>query len=195
MLSWARLPLQLHIASSNQTTLTRNGQPESEDWCVTKTCLPIEMRTSSTHLLCCKHFMYSPSRLTSYTSKICIRQGITLTGLGLQEFDSQVQAVSDIYSEFCTRIPMPCKPFMEGLFEEFPAINTATRVFTSRNMAGGQQDIQFSDLEDPDGTLQRAKGDEFIHGEENYVEYRKVLITNEGITRSVASATDRNTIY
>ncbi|XP_006462332.1 hypothetical protein AGABI2DRAFT_72224, partial [Agaricus bisporus var. bisporus H97] len=39
--------------------------------------------------------------------------------------------------------------------------------------------IEFSSAEDPDGALQRAKGDDFIHGEENYIEYKKTILTDE----------------
>lgn len=142
------------------------------------------------HILYDRNIHFTFRQLTSYNSKIYIRQGITLTGLGLPKFNTQLQVVSAIYSEFCSRIPMPCKPITETMFETYPAINTSTRVFTPQNQARGQRDIEFSSAEDPDGMLQRAKGDDFIHGEENYIEYKKTFITDEEKPRSASLSVD-----
>lgn len=76
------------------------------------------------------------------------------------------------------------------MFETYPAINTSTRVFTPQNQARGQRDIEFSSAEDPDGMLQRAKGDDFIHGEENYIEYKKTILTDEEKPRSASLSVD-----
>lgn len=46
--------------------------------------------------------------------------------------------------------------------------------------------MPFLKAEDPHGVLQKMKGDEFIHGEDNCIEYKKATTKEGSITRFVS---------
>ncbi|XP_006459838.1 hypothetical protein AGABI2DRAFT_116781 [Agaricus bisporus var. bisporus H97] len=98
------------------------------------------------------------SRPRNNNARMYMKQGMGLTGLGLKDFNQRV-------------------------FEAFPAIHCSTQVFTHRKHANGQKDIPFTSAENPYNVLQNIKGNDFIHGEDNCVEYRKALIEQGHIIR------------
>ncbi|XP_006461612.1 hypothetical protein AGABI2DRAFT_71516, partial [Agaricus bisporus var. bisporus H97] len=134
-------------------------------------------------LVCLKELPPYPNvRTRNNNARMHIKQGIGLTGLGLEEFDRQIDAIRAIFATFAPLLPAPCKPLTERVFEEFSAIHCSTRMFTHRKHADGQKDIPFTSAEDPYNVLQKIKGDDFIHGEDNCVEYRNALLEDSHIT-------------
>ncbi|KAF8873003.1 hypothetical protein BD779DRAFT_1452340, partial [Infundibulicybe gibba] len=102
-----------------------------------------------------------------------LRQGITITGLGSPTFEYAINAAVDISRMFDRQFP-------EGKMEPWTApttdegqscIELSNRYFTPKRDAPRMIHIPFPESVDPHGILERMTKGEYIHGEENVVEY------------------------
>lgn len=106
---------------------------------------------------------------------------MTITGAGTATFDDAVKSAHDIYSQFH-------RTFAEGKFEnwntsaylEYHAIDAANRYLTPKKDAPGMVHIPFSKSVDPYGYLENLAGTNYVHGEENTVQYYSLHIDCEG---------------
>lgn len=51
------------------------------------------------------------------------------------------------------------------------SIELSSRYFTEKKRAPNEEDIPFGPMVDPNNVLEELKGDHFVHGLDNYVEY------------------------
>lgn len=68
-------------------------------------------------------------------------------------------------------------------FGNFDAIDIGNRYYTNRNHAFGKQSIPFKQSVDPNGILQTAMGSDFLHTEDNEVEYYELVEKEDGLHR------------
>lgn len=102
-----------------------------------------------------------------------MRQSVTLTGLSSPMFDDTMATVYQIQDMFKRTVVGngTMDNWAPSLFQEHISINVGNRYFTPRKYALQSQQIAFSASVDPHNILSDAMGDEFVHVEENHVEY------------------------
>ena len=102
-----------------------------------------------------------------------LKQGISITGLGLEDFQSQLNVVPDIAALFTRAINEDkIQPnAIVGELEEFSTLNASNRYFTPRKDARTAKELAFHSDVDPYGNLSRLIGPLHMHIEENTVSY------------------------
>ncbi len=106
-----------------------------------------------------------------------LKQGVSITGLGLENFQSQVDMVPDIAALFTRAInedKIQPNAIVGGL-EEFSTLNTSNQYFTPRKDARTAKDLAFHTDIDSYGNLSRLLGPVHMHIEENVVTYYERL--------------------
>ena len=105
--------------------------------------------------------------------RMYIRQSVMLTDLSSPKFDdalASTHAIEDIFKQIVADGIM--EPWVPSTFQGHVSIDIANRYFTPRQQAlQHDHQVPFSMVVDPDRILSMAMGDEFIHTEENEVEY------------------------
>jgi hypothetical protein len=95
-----------------------------------------------------------------------------LTGLSSPKFNDailSIRAIEDIFRRQAVEGNM--EVWVPSLFQGHPSIDVGNRYFTPRQHALQDQQISFSQSIDPDNILSDAMGEEFVHTEDNEVEY------------------------
>lgn len=105
--------------------------------------------------------------------RLYMRQSVTLTGLSSPLFDDAIASIRAIDDMFRQQV---AGGIMElwGLstFQGYPSIDVGNRYFTPRqHVLQNDRQVSFSPVVDPDHILSMAMGDEFVHTEDNDVEY------------------------
>ncbi|KAJ3570427.1 hypothetical protein NP233_g4407 [Leucocoprinus birnbaumii] len=104
-----------------------------------------------------------------------LKQQLTITGLGSEVFNEYTEAAHEVTKRFNPALRTREPPaYKEKKAEGSLAFQATTPVFTLRAHASSPEDIPFTQLEDPDGSLSAVRGSDFIHTQDNYVEYRKL---------------------
>jgi hypothetical protein len=104
-----------------------------------------------------------------------LKQGVSITGLGLEDFQSQLDMVPDIAALFTRAIAEDkIQPnAIVGELEEFSTLNASNRYFTPRKDARTAKELAFHSDVDPNGNLSRLLGPMHMHIEENIVSYHE----------------------
>ena len=95
-----------------------------------------------------------------------------LTGLSSPKFNDAIQsmrAVEDIFRRQVVDRNM--EVWVPSAFQGHPSIDVSNRYYTPRQHALQDRHISFSPVIDPDNILSEAMGEEFVHTEDNRVEY------------------------
>ena len=95
-----------------------------------------------------------------------------LTGLSSPKFNDAIQsirAIEDIFREQVVDRNM--EVWVPSTFQGHLSIDIGNRYFTPRQHALQDRHISFNAVIDPDGILSEAMGEEFVHTEDNEVEY------------------------
>jgi hypothetical protein len=95
-----------------------------------------------------------------------------LTGLSSPKFNDAIQsirAIEDIFREQVVDRNM--EVWVPSTFQGHLSIDISNRYFTPRQHALQDRHISFSAVIDPDNILSEAMGEEFVHTEDNEVEY------------------------
>ena len=95
-----------------------------------------------------------------------------LTGLSSPKFNDavlSVQAIGDIFRQQVADGSM--EAWVPSAFQEHPSIDVGNRYFTPSQHPLQDRQVSFSPVIDPDNILSEAMGEEFIHTEDNEVEY------------------------
>ena len=95
-----------------------------------------------------------------------------LTGLSSPRFNdalSSMHAIEDIFRRQAVEGNM--EVWAPSVFQGHPSIDVGNRYFTPRQHALQDHQISFSPAIDPDNILSEAMGEEFVHTENNEVEY------------------------
>jgi hypothetical protein len=101
-----------------------------------------------------------------------MRQSVMLTGLSSPKFDEAVTSVYEIQDMFRrTAVDGTMEEWTPSIFQKHLSIDIGNRYFTPRQYALQDQQIAFSPSIDPHNILTKAMGDQFVHVEENHVEY------------------------
>jgi hypothetical protein len=102
-----------------------------------------------------------------------------LTGLSSPQFNDailSIHAIEDIFRRQAMNGNM--EVWVPSAFQGHPSIDVSNRYFTPRQHALQDRQISFSPAIDPDNILSDAMGEEFVHTEDNEVEYYEAY--NEG---------------
>ena len=113
--------------------------------------------------------------MTSPSSKqTChLRQTVSITGLGLDEFLDQVNMIPEITALF-TRAVSEEKigpNAIIGELEDLTTLNASNRYFTLRKEAQTATELRFHEDIDPYGNLTKLLGSTLVHIEENNLSY------------------------
>ena len=99
-----------------------------------------------------------------------------LTGLSSPKFNDailSIHAIEDIFRQQV--VDQNMEAWVPSSFQGHPAIDVGNRYFTPRQHALQDRHISFSPAIDPDNILSAAMGEEFVHTEDNEVEYYEAL--------------------
>jgi hypothetical protein len=95
-----------------------------------------------------------------------------LTGLSSPKFNDAIQSIRAIEDMFRQQIvDRNMEVWVPSAFQGHPSIDVGNRYFTPRQHALQDRHISFSSAIDPDNILTEAMGEEFVHTEDNEVEY------------------------
>ena len=95
-----------------------------------------------------------------------------LTGLSSPKFDNailSIRAIEDIFRRQTVEGNM--EVWVPSSFQGHLSIDVGNRYFTPRQHALQVRQISFGQAIDPDNILSEAMGEEFVHTEDNEVEY------------------------
>jgi hypothetical protein len=95
-----------------------------------------------------------------------------LTGLSSPKFNDAVLSIRSIEDIFQRQAgDRKMEAWVPSAFQGHPSIDVGNRYFTPSQHALQDRQISFSPAIDPDNILSEAMGDEFVHTEDNEVEY------------------------
>ena len=102
-----------------------------------------------------------------------VKQGVTITGLGLDDFQTQLDMIPDVVSLFTRAINEDkIQPnTIIGELQELPTLQATNRYFTPKKDASEAEELNFHKDVDPFGNLSRLLGPNRVHIEENVVSY------------------------
>lgn len=101
-----------------------------------------------------------------------MRQAITITGLGIPSFDKALENIERIQIAFLTSMGGDeVEPLQPGSFQGHLAIDAHNRYYTKKRFAPGQELHAFHPMTDPYGVLASLQNFEFVHIEDNHVDY------------------------
>lgn len=103
-----------------------------------------------------------------------MKQAISLTGLGTNEFEDTIKGLAKVYELYSHSFEENrLDPWTATELSGHPAIDMATRYFTPIQDAPDKASIPFKADIDPVGLLARLMGNTFIHGSDNEVLFFK----------------------
>ena len=101
-----------------------------------------------------------------------LRQSIMLTGLSLSKFNDAIMSIRAIEDIFRRQVvDRNIEMWVPSAFQGHQSIDVGNRYFTPSQHALQDRHISFSPAIDPDNILSEAMGEEFVHTEDNDVEY------------------------
>jgi len=115
-----------------------------------------------------------------------LRQSISITGLGLDEFQDQVKAIPELAAIFTRAVSEDkIQPnAIIGDIEDMATLSASNRYFTPRKHVEGAKELTFPQDVDPYGNLTRLLGTAHVHIDENVVSYfERVTSTPAGRTK------------
>ena len=92
-----------------------------------------------------------------------------LSGLSLPKFNDAIMSMHAIFQQQAATGSM--EAWIPTSFQGHPSIDVSNRYFTPSQHALQERHISFSPAIDPDNVLAEAMGEEFVHTEDNEVEY------------------------
>ncbi|KAK7051291.1 hypothetical protein VNI00_004791 [Paramarasmius palmivorus] len=125
-------------------------------------------------IIICSELPPFTKRLGRKTNLGFLRQGVTLTGLGLAEFDDALSGVRIGDLLLKRNVPVQGLETLNcfGEHRGLPTITISNRYFTPRRLAKGEAPIEISSDVDPSRILQNGPSD-YVHIRENVVEYER----------------------
>ena len=99
-----------------------------------------------------------------------------LTAFGSDTMKKAIENIHSIHGLFNQEFMHgELKDWTVGQFGQFDAIDISNRYFTRRSEMNGETPIQFSRAVDPENILTNALSNDFVHIQENVVEYYEAL--------------------
>ena len=104
-----------------------------------------------------------------------LKQGILITGLGLNKFQNQLDMIPEITVLFTRAVSEDRiqSNMIIGDLDEFTMLNTSNQYFMPRRDAQLAQELAFAHDVDSHGNLARLLGSALVHIEGNTVSYYK----------------------
>ncbi|KAH6891699.1 hypothetical protein BKA70DRAFT_1441112 [Coprinopsis sp. MPI-PUGE-AT-0042] len=126
----------------------------------------------------------SPSELRS---RRFIRQNIKITGFGEAQFTKALTELEAVHLKMSNCFPDGrMEDFQPSMFGNHFAIEANTRYFNHRNTVSADvQLVDFLDGVDPEGTLSRLMGEDYVHTQDNQVDYFQVHVDADGNERYI----------
>ena len=104
-----------------------------------------------------------------------------LTGLSSPKFNDAIRSIRAIEDIFRGQVvDRTLEVWVPSAFQRHPSIDVGNRYFTPRQYAFQDRQISFSAAIDPDNILSEAMGGEFVHTEDNEVEYYEARKEGKG---------------
>lgn len=106
--------------------------------------------------------------------RLYLRQSLMLTGLSSPKFNDailSVRAIEDIFRRQALDGDLDMEVWVPSAFQGYPSMDVGNRYFTPHKHALRESQISFNPLVDPDNILSEAMGEEFVHTDDNEVEY------------------------
>ncbi|KAH6911642.1 hypothetical protein BKA70DRAFT_1423401 [Coprinopsis sp. MPI-PUGE-AT-0042] len=124
----------------------------------------------------------TPSELRS---RRFIRQNVKITGFGEAQFTKALTELEAVHLKMSNCFPDGrLENFQPAMFGSHFAIEANTRYFTHRNTVSADvQQVDFLEGVDPEGSLGRLMGEDFVHTEDNRVEYFQINVDLDGKER------------
>jgi hypothetical protein len=105
-----------------------------------------------------------------------LKQSIMLTGLGGHSFAQCIDNIYAIQDMFAPEFPQDAlEDWTPSRCGEFDAVDISNRYFTSRYDMNGEAPIPFQSNVDPDRILTNALSNDFVHLQDNEVEYYEAM--------------------
>ena len=99
-----------------------------------------------------------------------------LTGFGSDIIKKAIDNIRYIHGLFDQEFMQgELEAWTPGRFGQFDAIDISNRYFTRRSDMNGEAPIQFSHAIDPENILTNALSNDFVHIQENVVEYYEAV--------------------
>jgi hypothetical protein len=119
---------------------------------------------------------------------------VSLTGLGVPAFETNIKGLKNIYSTFARYIAIdklaPCGIVDE--YDKYTSIELSNRYFTPKRDALVEEQIPITADIDPAGLLRLAGGSKYVHTNHNAVRYYMRTKQPDGKDRLVGK--DHNTV-
>jgi hypothetical protein len=110
-----------------------------------------------------------------------LRQSVMLTGLSSPKFNDAIQSIRAIEDIFRRRaVDGNMEVWVPSNFQGHPSIDVGNRYFTPRQHALQDRQTSFTAAIDPDNILSEGMGEEFVHTEDNEVEYYEARKEGKG---------------
>ena len=101
-----------------------------------------------------------------------VRQAVTLAGLGAESFNTLVERMDEIHMMFLNHLPSgTLNESTPSYYRDEVVITSHNRYFTAARWVPNQPRIEFNHKVDPDGHLKSLSNEEFVHIDDNEVEY------------------------
>jgi hypothetical protein len=105
-----------------------------------------------------------------------LKQSIMLTGLGGRSFAQCIDNIYAIQDMFAPEFPQDAlEDWTPSRCGQFDAVDMSNRYFTSQYDMNGEAPIPFQSDIDPDRILTNALSNDFVHLQENEVEYYEAM--------------------
>jgi hypothetical protein len=116
-----------------------------------------------------------------------MRQNVKITGFGEDQFKRALTELEAVHLKMANSFPDGrLEAFQPAMYGSHFAIEANTRIFNHRNNASADvQRVDFLDGVDPEGTLAKLMGEEFVHTEDNRVDYFHTFTGEDGKERFV----------
>ncbi|KAF6746708.1 hypothetical protein DFP72DRAFT_1076220 [Ephemerocybe angulata] len=112
-----------------------------------------------------------------------IRQHVRLFGGNASAFEQSADAVEKAYITFAGNFPDDGMARWDPTTREnLPTIEASSRYLTPKGACDPESALEVDDMVDPTKTLRRMMEDDFVHGPDNKVAYKKRIMVN-GIPR------------
>ncbi|KAH6874666.1 hypothetical protein BKA70DRAFT_1449332 [Coprinopsis sp. MPI-PUGE-AT-0042] len=126
-------------------------------------------------------------------SRRFIRQNVKITGFGEAQFTKALTELEAVHLKMSNCFPDGrMEDFQPSMFGNHFAIEANTRYFNHRNTVSADvQPVDFLDGVDPEGSLYRLMGEDYVHTQDNQVDYFQVHVDAEGNKRHVKEYTSQ----
>lgn len=127
-----------------------------------------------------KYFRHNPRRNQNFAAYI--RQYVALAGYDLESFNRTLEAYAKVHHYFRDLLPtITLEDIQPVSIGDFSALACYTRYFTSRRSCPSAIHQPFGPGVDPDGYLDKLRGNTYVHTEDNMVQFLGKTKTDSGL--------------